>query len=45
MVENIWKFFLEKATIEDIKRFCEENGYCLVIFDSQNYRLEKEFGR
>lgn len=45
MTNNIWKFFLENAPIGDIKRFCEENGYCLVILDSTTYRLEKEYGR
>ena len=42
MTENVFKFFLEKATAEDVKRFCELNGYCLVIFSSNDFRLEKE---
>lgn len=44
MTSNIYKFILENTPIVDIKRFCEENSYCLVIVDNKTYRLEKEYG-
>lgn len=44
MTNNIWKFFLEKAPIGDIKRFCEENSYRLVIYNDHEYCLVKEYG-
>lgn len=42
MVSNIYKFLLDNTPIIDIKRLCEENGYCLVIYDNKNYKLTKE---
>ena len=45
MEDNIWKFFLEKAPVEDIKKFCETTGYCLVIFNEHEFILKKEYGR
>lgn len=42
MTDNVFKFFLEKATAEDVKRFCEINGYCLVIFNNHEMTLKKE---
>lgn len=45
MTENVFKFFLNKATAEDVKNFCELNGYCLVIFSSNDFRLEKDHER
>lgn len=45
MTNNVFKFFLEKATISDIKDFCELNGYCLVIFNEHEFTLEREHDR
>ena len=40
-MDNLQKFFIEKASVFDIKMFCEMNNYSLVIFDTQNYRFEQ----
>ncbi len=40
-MDSLQKFFIEKASVFDIKMFCEMNNYSLVIFDTQNYRLEQ----
>ena len=42
MRDNVFRFFLEKATVIDIAKFCEVTGYCLVIEDTQHFRLVKE---
>lgn len=39
---DIYKFFLKKATVEDIAKFCEVTGYCLVIFNNTHMTLRKE---
>lgn len=44
MESNIWKFFLENATAWDVKLFCEMTDSCLVIFNKDNMRIEKEYG-
>lgn len=40
-MDSLQKFFIEKASVFDIKMFCETNNYSLVIFDTQNYRFEQ----
>ena len=42
MSDNVFKFFLERATVEEIERFCSSTGYCLIIFDNQHMTLKKE---
>ena len=32
--QNIYKFFLERATALDVQRFCEMNGYFLEIINN-----------
>lgn len=41
-MSNVYKFFLEKATVEDIQKFCEVTNYRLVIFDHEHMTLKKE---
>ncbi len=41
MNSSIYKFFLEKASVHDVKRFCKENGYYLVI-EGNEFTLKKE---
>ena len=42
MVESdIYKFFLERAAAEDVKKFCEVNGYYLEILDSTHFTLRR----
>ena len=45
MTENVFKFFLNKATAEDVKNFCELNGYCLVIFNEHEFALKRDHNR
>lgn len=42
MTNSVFQFFLEKATVEDVKAFCELNGYSLVIFNEHEFTLIKE---
>lgn len=42
MTNNVFKFFIENAPAEDIKRFCELNGYYLVIINDHEFALKKE---
>lgn len=41
-MSSVFKFFCEKATVEDLQRFCSLTGYRLVIFDNQNFKLVRE---
>lgn len=45
MTNNVFKFFIEKATAEDVKKFCELNGYRLVIFNEHEFALERDHDR
>lgn len=42
MNDNMYKFFLENASIFDLKKYCETTGYRLVIFNEREYILQKE---
>lgn len=39
------KIFFTGVSIIEIARFCEENGYCVVIASPENFWIEKERGR
>ena len=45
MSEEQIKIWFANCPVLELARFCKENGYCVVIEDSENYYVTKEYGR
>lgn len=41
-MNSVFQFFISKATVEDIEKFCEKQGYGLWIFDQEHFSLVRE---
>ena len=39
---NAQRFFFNKVTAMDVKKFCELNGFCLIIHDNGFLELRKD---